>query len=527
MRQRIQRQSVLAIAVVLVGAWCATALGQGTIFTYQGQLQNGGVPANGAYSMTYRVFDADIDGTQIGADVVFPAIDVANGLFTAPLDFGAGIFDGTPRWLEIEVNAVVLAPRQALTATPYAQKALTADLCNVANFANGPWLVSGSDLYFVDGNVGIGTSTPTAKLELGGTPGVDGLKFPDGTLQTTAAIGGGGDSIWSLSGADVYYNAGNVGIGTATPLSKVDITAIGDGAELLRLSTERPWVFRQNGTGSGSGLQLKSTVGLKNFEVTTSGGINVATFSANDADPRVGIGTQSPASKLDIVGVGQNVELLRFTTERPWIFRQSLTGPSTGLELISTSGQKKFQISAVGGTPVATFLADDAAVEVGIGTSTPGATLDVNGTTRTKVLIITGADLAEKFPTSGGRAEPGMVMEIDPENPGQLRISRGAYNQRVAGIVSGAHDFPAGAILGNITGFEDAPPIALSGRVWTYCDAGSAAITPGDLLTTSDTPGYAMKAADRERSHGSVIGKAMGTLAKGQRGLVLVLVNLQ
>src|SRR5262249_6700157 len=96
----------------------------------------------------------------------------------------------------------------------------------------------------------------------------------------------------------------------------------------------------------------------------------------------------------------------------------------------------------------------------------------------------------------------------------------------VAGIVSGAGDLAAGAILGNLPGKEDAPPIALSGRVWARCDASSGAIKPGDLLTTSDMPGHAMKASDRERAFGTVIGKAMTGLKEG-RGLVLVLVNLQ
>jgi hypothetical protein len=57
------------------------------------------------------------------------------------------------------------------------------------------------------------------------------------------------------------------------------------------------------------------------------------------------------------------------------------------------------------------------------------------------------------------------------------------------------------------------------------CDASFGAIAPGDLLTSSDTPGHAMKASDHERSHGCVIGKAMTGLEEG-RGLVLVLVNL-
>jgi hypothetical protein len=106
-------------------------------------------------------------------------------------------------------------------------------------------------------------------------------------------------------------------------------------------------------------------------------------------------------------------------------------------------------------------------------------------------------------------------------------MSRGSYNRCVAGVVSGANNFSVGAVLGNLPGHEDAPAIALSGRVYVKCDASAGAIEPGDMLTTSDTPGHAMKATDGDKSHGAVIGKAMGRLEAGERGLILVLVNLQ
>jgi hypothetical protein len=163
---------------------------------------------------------------------------------------------------------------------------------------------------------------------------------------------------------------------------------------------------------------------------------------------------------------------------------------------------------------------------VGIGTTTPAAKLDVNGTARVRVLEIIGADLAEKFPTTE-TLEPGMVVEIDPDNPGHLRKARGAYNKRVAGVVAGANGLSKGIILGNLEGSENHTPIAMSGCVWVHADATHEAIEPGDLLTTSDTPGHAMKTSNPTRAHGAVLGKARTRLEKGKRGLVLVLVNLQ
>src|SRR6185436_5258150 len=148
---------------------------------------------------------------------------------------------------------------------------------------------------------------------------------------------------------------------------------------------------------------------------------------------------------------------------------------------------------------------------------------DGQGRVITQVLEITGADLAEKFPTTD-KPEPGMVMQIDPDHPGKLRIATGAYNSLVAGVVSGANNFSYGAVLGSFPGAEDAPPIALSGRVYVMCDASKAAINPGDLLTTSDLPGHAMKAIDHTKAQGAVLGKAMTRLGDGH-GLVLVLVS--
>ena len=73
---------------------------------------------------------------------------------------------------------------------------------------------------------------------------------------------------------------------------------------------------------------------------------------------------------------------------------------------------------------------------------------------------------------------------------------------------------------------DGASPVALTGRVYCLADASNVSIQPGDLLTSSDVPGHAMRVTDYERARGAVLGKAMSSLKHG-RGLVLVLVNLQ
>ena len=102
-----------------------------------------------------------------------------------------------------------------------------------------------------------------------------------------------------------------------------------------------------------------------------------------------------------------------------------------------------------------------------------------------------------------------------------------AYDRGVAGIVSGAGGVKPGMLMGQHgTDADGEVPVALTGRVYCWVDASYGAIEPGDLLTTSDTPGHAMRVDDPSRAHGTILGKAMTELAEG-RGLVLVLVALQ
>ncbi len=143
-----------------------------------------------------------------------------------------------------------------------------------------------------------------------------------------------------------------------------------------------------------------------------------------------------------------------------------------------------------------------------------------------------GADISESFnvePCAGAPdVQPGMVVCINPLKSGELIVSSEPYAKTVAGILSGAGGLPTGLIMGHEGSIASGKhAVALTGRVYCMVDATNAAIEPGDMLTTSATPGHAMKAVDHTRAMGAVIGKAMTPLAQGQKGLVLVLVNLQ
>lgn len=165
---------------------------------------------------------------------------------------------------------------------------------------------------------------------------------------------------------------------------------------------------------------------------------------------------------------------------------------------------------------------------VGIGTVNPQYKLDIRGTTATDVLVIRGgADLAEPFSMSDKKKiSEGSLVVIDDKNPGHLKQSCGEYDKSVAGVVSGAGGLNPGLMLTQKGIVEGGVKVALAGRVYALADTSNGPIEPGDMLTTSSIPGHAMKATDRNRSFGAVIGKAMSPLKKG-RGLVLVLVSLQ
>jgi len=91
-----------------------------------------------------------------------------------------------------------------------------------------------------------------------------------------------------------------IGIGTATPEAHVDVYKRGDGAELVRLNTERPWKLTQNGTGAASSLSLQTTNDNKFFHIRRSDGVSDIAFEVKTDGSRVGIGTDDPGNALHV-----------------------------------------------------------------------------------------------------------------------------------------------------------------------------------------------------------------------------------
>lgn len=199
------------------------------------------------------------------------------------------------------------------------------------------------------------------------------------------------------------------------------------------------------------------------------------------------------------------------------------------IEMKNSLGNRTVQLDAeasvIGGGGYLALYKGDGTASIVLSADQTG-----EGRITTQVLQITGgSDLSEQFDVNAinNVLKPGMIVSIDSANPGELTLSTNAYDRTVAGVLSGAGGVKPGMLMGQAGSVADGKhPVALTGRVYCHVDASHGAIRPGDLLTTSDTPGHAMKATDHARAQGAIIGKAMSSLESG-KGLVLVLISLQ
>lgn len=540
MNDRMMRLAMVGAVLAAAGS-AARAVPLDMAMMYQGQVKMNGEPINGNADLRFTLYDAvgagipPVGGAAIGAAVTRLNVPVSNGLFSVELTFAAAAFAGEARWLHIEVRHpagggayVALSPRQPVKATPYALYSLQS--------GDSFWDLSGANISNNNtGFVGVKRSAPIAATEYFGIQApAAGTAYGGMYIRTDSATAKpyygystGAQSAWTyFDGSDDSWNVyndgvrmtvtdtGRVGIGTTAPGAPLEIETAANGDGLLVTKT---------GTGRAAQFYCPDSSASMALYAVSYGTGRAALFESheNDDNPAVWI-FKNDGPALRVVGAlgggtGDNtstVSIIGGSDSEPGSGGFIVTG-SVASSNISIDNN---EIMARNNGAVSTlFLNNDGGDVI----------ISPTGTTQVRVLQITGADLAEKFPVNEmhDAIRPGAVMEIDPDHPGKVRVSRGAYNRLVAGVVSGANGLLTGTILGNLPGHEDAPPIALSGRVWVECDASKAPIEPGDLLTTSDTAGHAMKAVDYGRAQGAVIGKAMTRLESG-RGLVLVLVSL-
>lgn len=341
------------------------------------------------------------------------------------------------------------------------------------------------------------------------------------------------------------YDNGKVGIGTTTvpTNAKLQVSGLIDSLDttLGAFRVYNATTFRGGmgtsdwaGATAGAGMSFYSTGSL--FFHVNSGIPSMTITSGN-----VGVGTTTPNGKLEVIG-NHYVSYAPSSGGRLDLLPNS--DGSTVIRADAYSGTPRLDIQNSGGVLIASF--NNPTANVGIGTSTPGAKLEVNGsiklssgsgggilfpdaTTQTTAWtgVLCGGDYAESVEVSGKRSqyEPGDVIVIDPASPENFLKSSTPYATTVAGIYStrpgaiGRRSTDADRVKSEI-------PMAMVGIVPTKVSGENGPINVGDLLVTSSTAGYAMKGTDRNQMLGAVVGKALGSLNRGN-GVINVLVTLQ
>jgi len=182
--------SPLVKSAIMIFLLCAGSgsLKAETAFSYQGQLINQGVPAEGLHDFSFELYDALVDGNIWASSVIVEDVMVSDGLFTAQIDFGA-TFDGTRVWMEISVRPgddtgpySTLSPRQPITPSPMALEADSLDGMDSDDFATNADLnallsqianlQSRLDALASPTVLGPSTQTSSGRFEFGGRTGM-------------------------------------------------------------------------------------------------------------------------------------------------------------------------------------------------------------------------------------------------------------------------------------------------------------------------------------------------------------------
>ena len=585
---RIHGTTLLAgIAVVAV---CSTALVARAdvprLISFQGRLDGvgtGTVDLDIAIHKTESTWTPQFAETHLNVPVVDGVFSILIGNET-PGGVTDAVFNQTGRWLSVQVDGgPELLPRTRLTMVPFAGTSRYADsLRSGSTVAMDVVGTNDIEVYDTSGN-------REFKMDVAalGNAGKFILYADDGTTETVElyasadGIGGGG-AVWLYDGfiATPLIQLDAIGTNASPQLTIRDENGLdavvieGNGAglagselsmrdpagtvELVEIqgsesSTTGPQIYLRQANGietvdldaefnanGGAQMAMKNGSGVQTLLFDAQATNNAGLIQVEDGAgvPRVVIDADEPSNGVMSIQNSSGLSVARVQTNVSGGAQLDMRSSSdiSTLRLNAYSSGGRITLNDSAGSARMYLIAENGSNDSEIQLRSGGSTVlrlisnDVNGDSRviTDVLeIVGGADLSEQFDVAGEAIEPGMVVAIDPANPGKLAVACEAYDKKVAGIVSGAGDVKPGMLMGHSGTIADGQhPIALTGRVWCYVNADRGAVEPGDLLTTSDTPGHAMKVADHARAGGAIIGKAMTSLSEG-KGLVLVFVALQ
>lgn len=256
--------------------------GQTSAFTYQGKLNEGGVPASRDYDMQFRLFDASGGGNQIGETQTITNVRPIAGIFTVQIDFGTVVFSGEERFLEIGIRPagqsdfITLVPRQRLTSAPLSIRSLSAnDSSNLGGISANEYVQTG-DARLSDARTPLpgsndyvqntGTPQPSVNFNIGGTGTAN-------ILSATTQFNIGGNRVMSVSGNQLFPNSNifagvGAGIGNTTGSRN---SFFGANAGLFNTSGSNNTLFGNDSGRNSTTAQFNSFFGGSSGQNNTTG----------------------------------------------------------------------------------------------------------------------------------------------------------------------------------------------------------------------------------------------------------------
>lgn len=295
-----------------------SAAAQTTEFSYQGNLKDGGNPANGNYDFEFALYDNPMVGSPIGPTIQRNMVAVANGSFTVKLDFGS-VFPGANRYLDVRVKPAgagpftPLVPRQAIGSSPYSITAGDATSPNIARLNVPNTAVTATGVPTVTSGFITGASV---------TSGGSGYVTPP-TVTVIDMTGSGAVIVANISMGGVVTNltVQNAGSGYSANAS-LSIAPPPNNASQTFVSQNVFTNANNTFTGNGSGLTSVNAAQL--------GGLPPSRYVQSDASGNVGIGTTSTGAKLAVAGVIES-------TTGGMKFPDNTTQATAGLVTVATN----------------------------------------------------------------------------------------------------------------------------------------------------------------------------------------------